>query len=460
MPNLEVSPAPLSTQKIIRTWWPLAASWLLMSLETPTVSAIISRLAHPEISLASYGGVVFPLALLIESPIIMLLAASTALSKDWDSYLKIKSFMMRASACLTALHTLIAFTPLYYFVVVNLIGAPPQIVEPARLGFMVMVPWTWSIAYRRFHQGVLIRFGHSREVGIGTIVRLISIFTVAMTGYWIGSIAGAIVAAAGVTAGVIGEAIYIGIRVQPVLRNQVRNAPRVETPVTLKNFLHFYVPLAMTSLLVLLVQPIGSAALSRMPNALVSLAVWPVLSGLVFLVRSMGLAYNEVAVALLDEPHSLESLRRFAKLLTLYTTIPLALIAATPLAQLWFEGVVGLAPSLAALAYIGLWIALPLPALSVWQNWFQGLIVHSRQTRGITESVVIFLIFSNVILWAGVAWSQMTGAYVAQIATVVGSAVQVAWLWKRSRSVLETVQKREAATAVREKEKISVGSLP
>ncbi|MBI3659504.1 hypothetical protein HY230_03410, partial [Candidatus Acetothermia bacterium] len=68
--------------------------------------------------------------------------------------------------------------------------------------------------------------------------------------------------------------------------------------------------------------------------------------------------------------------------------------------------------------------------------------------------------FSNVILWAGVAWSQMTGAYVAQIATVVGSAVQVAWLWKRSRSVLETVQKREAATAVREKEKISVGSLP
>ncbi|MBI3492052.1 MAG: gamma-glutamylcyclotransferase, partial [Acidobacteria bacterium] len=65
---------------------------------------------------------------------------------------------------------------------------------------------------------------------------------------------------------------------------------RVETPVTLKNFLHFYVPLAMTSLLVLLVQPIGSAALSRMPNALPSLAVWPVLAGLVFLVRSMGLA--------------------------------------------------------------------------------------------------------------------------------------------------------------------------
>ena len=52
----------------MRAWLPLAASWLLMGLELPAVSAVMARLPDPERSLAAYGGVVFPLALLIESP--------------------------------------------------------------------------------------------------------------------------------------------------------------------------------------------------------------------------------------------------------------------------------------------------------------------------------------------------------------------------------------------------------
>ncbi len=75
--------------EIFRKWSPLAASWLLMSAELPILSAVVARLLHPEISLAAFGGVVFPIALVIESPIIMLLVASTALSSNWDSYQKL-----------------------------------------------------------------------------------------------------------------------------------------------------------------------------------------------------------------------------------------------------------------------------------------------------------------------------------------------------------------------------------
>ena len=97
---------------IFRTWWPLAASWMLMSLELPAVSAIIARLPYPTINLAAYGGIVFPISLIIEAPIIMLLAASTALSKDYASYQKLRRFMMLAGGSLTLLHILVAFTPL------------------------------------------------------------------------------------------------------------------------------------------------------------------------------------------------------------------------------------------------------------------------------------------------------------------------------------------------------------
>jgi hypothetical protein len=133
-------PAPLPMHRIVRTWWPLALSWLLMAVESPAVSAIVARLAEPQINLAAFGGLVWPLALIIESPILMLLSASTALSKDWDLYLRLRRFTMRAGAVLTALHVLIIFTPPYYTVAVKLIGAPAEIVEPARLGLMVMIP--------------------------------------------------------------------------------------------------------------------------------------------------------------------------------------------------------------------------------------------------------------------------------------------------------------------------------
>ncbi len=302
----------LTSRKIFQTWWPLAASWLLMGIELPIISAVIARLEYPEISLAAYGGIIFPLALIIESPIIMLLAASTALSKDWASFSKIHRFMMISGAVLTLVHILIAFTPLYYIIVEQLLGAPQAIVEPARIGLMIMTPWTWSIAYRRFHQGMLIRFGHSKTVSTGTLIRLSADLLVLAIGYAIHDISGIIVATCAVIAGVVSEAIYVGIISRPVIKNEVIPAPAVQTPLTWQAFFSFYNPLVLTSLLSLLVQPIGAAALSRMPHPIESLATWAVVSGFIFMFRSAGIAYNEVVVALMDEFQAVKKLWKFA----------------------------------------------------------------------------------------------------------------------------------------------------
>ncbi len=416
-----------------------------MGMELPMLTAIVARLADPKINLAAYGGVVFPLALIIESPIIMLLAASTTLSKDWESYRKLWKFMMITGAALTGLHILVAFTPLYYIVVEGIIGAPEEIVEPARIGLMIMLPWTWAIAYRRFNQGVLIRFGHSRAVSIGTAIRLFADVTVMGIGYVVGTVPGIIVATSAVAAGVISEAVYVGFRVQPVIRDEVKSAPTVDPPLTLRAFIEFYVPLAMTSLLLLLVQPMGSAALSRMPQPLESLAVWPVVTGLIFMLSGLGIAYNEVVVTLLDEPHSAGNLRRFAALLTGVTTFLLLVICATPLAGFWFERLLALPPSLALLARKGLWLALLIPGLNALQSWYQGAILHSRKTRGISEAVIIFLLTISIILWVGVARGAVIGVYVGLAAFASGMLAQTVWLWYRSRPAILAAFQRDAS---------------
>jgi len=432
----------VSISRIIKIWIPLAASWLLMGMELPILSAVVARLVEPEINLAAYGGIVFPLALIIEAPVIMLLAASTALSKDWASYLKLRNYMLIAGGLLTALHLFVALTPLYYFVVEGLLGAPSEIIEPARIGLTIMTPWTWTIAYRRLHQGVMIRFGHSNIIGYGTGVRLGMDILVSGIGYFLG-LPGIVAATSAVAAGVTSEAIYIGFRVQPVLRKHLKPAPVLQPSLTYRAFAAFYIPLVMTSLLTLLIQPMGSAALGRMQRPLESLAVWPVVSGLIFMLRSMGVAFNEVVVALLDEPLSTKPLRQFTTLLTVGTTTALLFIAATPLSRLWLENFSGLSLELATLAKTGLWFGILLPALNSIQSWYQGALLNSGKTRAISEAVAIFLITTGLALLGGVIWGKAIGLYVGLGAFSFGMFIQTFWLWVRSRSVLHALGDRD-----------------
>ena len=434
---------PLSSRRIFHTWWPLAASWLLMGIELPAISAVIARLENPAINLAAYGGIIFPLALIIESPIIMLLAASTALSKDWASFAKIRRFMMIAGASLTLLHVLIAFTPLYFVIVEKFFGAPQEIIEPARIGLMIMTPWPWAIAYRRFHQGMLIRFGHSKSVSTGTLIRLCADMIVLGIGYAINDISGIVVATSAVVAGVVCEAVYVGIIARPVINNELKPAPSIQPPLTWTAFFAFYNPLVLTSLLSLLVQPIGAAALSRMPQPIESLATWAVVSGLVFMFRSAGIAYNEVVVALLDEFQAAKKLWKFAVNLILVTTCVWVLFMATPISSFWFQTVSALPINLALLAQVGIWTTLPMPALAVLQSWYQGAILHSQKTRGITEAVIVYLLVNFAILILGVFSGIVIGLYIGLVSFVISTFIQTVWLWFRSRQAIDSVHQRD-----------------
>ena len=411
-------------REVARAWWPLAASWVLMGAELPMLSAVVARLEAPEIHLAAYGGVVFPIALIVEAPIIMMLTASTALAKDRASYQALGRVMHLLAAGMTAVHAAIAFTPLFDRLVVDLLDVPGAVVEPARLGLQIMVPWTWSIAWRRFNQGVLIRFGRPRLV-VGATALAIA--------YAAGA-PGIVAATTTVIAGVGAEWLFAGLMARPIVRGSM-TAGDPAAVVRGRAFARFYAPLALAPLIALAIQPIGAAAISRMPQALESLAVWPVVSGLVFMLQGSGLALNEVVVAMVERPGAPAALRRFAWLLGAGVVAVVAALTATPLAGLWFGGVSALRPELAALATTALALATPIAALRAIESWYQGTLVHGRQTRAITESVVAFVVASLAVMAAGVAWGAWPGIWVALVAFSVGRAAETAWVWARSRAL-------------------------
>ena len=424
---------PLAVRDVVATWLPLAGSWVLMGLELPAVSAVMARLPHATVSLAAYGGVVFPLALLVESPILMLLTASTALSRDAASYRVIRRFMWLAAGSLTLVHALLAFTPLFDLVAGTWISVPEPVREPARTGLRIMLPWTLAIAYRRTQQGVLIRFGASRAVTWGTLVRLLTLATVLMLGVALGTFPGIVVGTTAVVAGVIAEALFAHVAVRPVREGALAAAPPFEPRLTMARFIRFYTPLSLTPLLNFIAMPLAAAAMSRMPRALESLATWPVLSGSTFTVRSLGFAYNEVVVALLDRPQPGPALRRFATGLSVIVSLVLLAGAVTPLGRAWFEQGAGLPSGLAALACVALIWLVPMGAVSVWQSYHQGILVHDHRTRAITESMLALLAGTGAVLFVGVHWDSITGLHFAALGLTVGGLAQIAWLALRSR---------------------------
>jgi hypothetical protein len=259
---------------------------------------------------------------------------------------------------------------------------------------------------------------------------------------------GVVIATITITLGVVGEAIYSGLRVHAVLP-ELRAAPPVSTALTIRSFARFYMPLVATSLLMILVQPMGAAALSRMPDPLASLAVWPVVYGLIILWSSAGYAYTEAVVVLLEEPQAVTPLHKFT-LRAGGTIVALLLIMnLTPLADQWFTYFAALPDELLAAAGWALWIALPLPGLAFLQSWYTGTLMNERFTRAITESVFLALIVNGLILMGGIAWGQAPGIYVGIVGLVSGHLARTAWLWVRTRPALRSLRARERAVPLR-----------
>lgn len=423
---------PLSMKKVMATWLPLVASWMLMSIELPAINAIIARLQNAEINLAAYGGVVYPIALTIEAPVIMLLAAATALSRDWISYQRLKKITLWIGGILTALHLTIALTPIYDFIVNVLLQVPEALVEPGRIGLLFLTPWTLAIAYRRFQQGTMIRFGHSHMVGETTLVRLVTVSIVLVIGITLKTIPGTLLAGLAQGLGVSAEAIYAGLRIRKILPD-IKTAPPAARPLTIKRFVSFYLPLALTSSLWLLWLPLISGTVSRMPDPLESLAIWSVVSGLLFMFRSPGVAYNETVVALLEEPRSFHVLQKFSRVASLITVSVAILFVVTPLSELWFGTIASLPPDRVEIARITLAFGIPLTILSVYISLFQGLIVNREKTGPVAEAVVVFLLSLGAVLVTGVLTETFKGVYVASAAFMIAHLTQGLWLMVRSR---------------------------
>ena len=384
---------PLSQREILLFWLPLAATWILMASEGPFLAAIIARLPDATYNLAAHG-VAFALAVLVESPVIMLMSAATALVRDEESFTKLRRFGWALNILGTGLLLVTLVPGPYRWLTGSLMNLPAEVADLTYGALWFYLPWPAAIGYRRFLQGVLIRAGRTRLVAYGTGIRLAAMVVAALTGYYVLDIPGAWVGGFALGLAVTTEAVAARIMAAGTIR-EIRSGAWDEpggaaAPLRYRDILSFYYPLALTSLIGLSVQPMLTFFMGNSVRPVQSLAVFPVVHALGFFFRSMGLAYQDAAIALMgDRLERLPDVRRFAVTLGAATSVALGLVAFTPLSDVWFVGISGLTPELAAFAATPAALIVPLPALSVLLSLQRATLVQTRRTRPITVASAI-----------------------------------------------------------------------
>ena len=391
-----------------------------MSVEGPFLAAVIARMVEPKFNLAAYG-VAFSFALIIEAPIILIMSAATALVKEKHSFFKLRNFTYSINIIITVVMLLFLIPPIFYFVAEGLIGLPKNVADLTYIATIVLLPWPGAIGYRRFYQGILIRYNHTRKVAYGTVIRLTSMAITALGFYLFTNVPGVVVGAAALSVAVIVEAIASKFMSLKIVRKIKLEETEEGKALTYSDIYKFYYPLALTSILTLGVHPMVTFFIGQSRFPLESLAVLPVINSLVFIFRSIGLSFQEVVIALMGEDKSgYKPLKKFATILASVVFVSLAIIAFTPISTFWFSTVSGLTNELTEFAKVPLMIIILMPVMTVIINFQRGTLVSSKITKPITYATIMEVVGILFALFIAISFFDAVGVVAAMIAYTFG----------------------------------------
>jgi hypothetical protein len=421
----------LGYRQLFKFWFPLQVTWLMMAAEGSFLSAVIARLPEPEYNLAAFG-VAFAVTLFIEAPVLSLVSASNSLIRDWSAYLQLRRFATGILLGVSLIMGLGLLPPVFLYLTEGLIGLPRPVALLTWKAAVVLLPVPWAIGYRRFYHGLLIQYGRTRLVAVGTSFRLV---TMALTGialFAFSDLPGAAVGAWALAVGVILEAAVSRLMAVPVLRalREKNETPRKEgSLLTHRAIASFYFPLALTSMLALGINPVISYFLAHGRMAIESLAVWPVIQALLLIFMSFGLSFHETAIALLGvRMENFTPLRNFSLCLGLFAVGLFTLFGFSPLSGVWFQQVSGLSPELTGFISRPVrWLA-PLPLLWMALTFQRSVLVNARRTAAITWATFLEIVLIVLVMFIGIHVLDAIGVLAASAALLLGRLGCVAYL--------------------------------
>lgn len=401
-----------------------------MSIESPISIGLISRLPNPEVNTAAFL-VLMGVALWIESPVIDLLATSTTLCRDRQSFAVLSRFALWLMVWCSVAHAAVSLTPLYDFVTTRLLSLPVEVSAALHRPLAIMIPWSACIGWRRYRQGILIRAAKTRLVGIGTAIRMSTMAVSGLALYSTGRLTGVEVAATSLICSVLAEALFVHAASKKPANDLAATAPA--EPLAFPRLLKFHLPLTATTMLTLATLPIVAAAVAKAHDPVLQLAAWQVTTTLVWMHRTIVFALPEAVIALFRGPESITKLRSFCMGVGIASSGSLVLLWLTRADLLFFKVALGASERAASIAHFAVGLCVAIPVVGALQSYARGMLTvhHNTMPRLAAVCAGMAVLFAALglglrLAWPGVALAAfaMTTALVAEWAVLASANVR------------------------------------
>ncbi len=402
-----------------RQFYPLAMSDFTMALGDTLRTIALGRFPNPEVTFAVIG-VVKSIAVCLESPIITILHASTALSVDAQSHRALGRFTCILSGLLTLIFLALCVQPLSAWLFCDVFGLRTSVAELAIVALIFMTPWPAAIACRRFFQGILIRNRQEKEMSYAAIMRLAFTALVLMIGYHL-KLDAILIAVISLVGAVILEALVV---VHYACRASVAKSAdnsHAHFPLTVKGIAKYDIPLGATSVVVWMGRAALVALIAHANDGMLAVAAWTVASGFFLPIANSTRMLQQIVIAA-PKHVSHRLLFRFSLIIGSCACLPMGFLGFMPQGKALLLLLMGdnslmlgaLLPSLQVLFF--------LPCLVAMENYLQGRLILLGAFWSINCATIInigtMLLLCSLLIFFGI-WGAMAAALASLSALVV-----------------------------------------
>lgn len=448
-----VGALPVTRDRFVKFYAPLAATSLLLTGTNPILAAALARSADPVTALAGYT-VAFAVCGVLYAPLFVVQQVAAARLLASGSFAAVKRFAYLTGAFFSAVGALIAYTAAGPFVFGLLLGTgpsggvSPEVVDEAVRAMMFLWPVPFLTAVRACHQGRLVAGHRTAPIAIATSGRTAVLAVVAFGllatggGAWLG--------AAAFTVALVVETLVVISSSTPGLQLE-GGGPGTKN----EEVARFSLPLMLNVLMWWATPLIIQVVLARTADPDRAIAAFGVVEAVAWFVAAPVGQLQHASIALVDCSEAHRRVRVWGGSLALAMTALLVILALPGVREpiLGFFFALESEPELLAVAAVALPLAAAYPILYAVRQYYQGLFVASGQTGVVAASAVLriasILAAAILLLLAGAGSESSRGALIGVALAVFGLVVEGVFLVRRCRRKVVPELKARRAAAIR-----------
>ena len=218
----------------------------------------------------------------------------------------------------------------------------------------------------------------------------------------------------------------------PTASGKAQGTDRESRPATaarpMRELFFFYLPLALTHLMMSGGTPIINAGIARLPEPVEGLAAFAVAFAFSVFLSSLCFGLEPAVIALVRGPRSFSRVLRFSLVLGFSISALKLMIGLSPLADLVFEDFFGLEAELAARAARTFCIFSPIPFLLAFRSVGRGVLTSVSRTPLIGWGTLLRLLTMIAVVVAGVFTGFVPGPILGILALLAAILVEAVFI--------------------------------